>query len=318
LADSPRGESLAFNADDGLMYRGTGSVSDAGRLDSIDLDTLTVTAFPFEGATVSTVQALTYVDLPAPDGSFTADTLGAFLMVGNGWARWSDFFQVELEPPESPTGAFVIARGELDHKSKGLAIVGTSVPSCPASPALDCQGSFEKGLLLVSERRPGRERIIAKWLRGPELAGTDLGNPLGSGGTAYSMCVYTDAGRLAGSYSVDRAGATCGTKDCWKNLGRPPGDPGHKGYRYRDRGASSDGIALVLVRAGDAGRSKAAIKGKNNSAKGQLALPTGVAAALTGSTSATVQLLASNVPECISVELTDVSRNDASQFKARK
>jgi hypothetical protein len=196
----------------------------------------------------------------------------------------------------------------------------TTLPpfGCPSAPDENCDDSFDKGQLLVNEKVAGKEKMMAKWIKGPQLAGTDYGNPLSGGGTAYNVCVYNEAGSLAGEYSVDRAGGTCGTKVCWKVLGKPPGNPKHKGYKYQDKDVSSDGIQLILMKAGDTGKSKALAKGKNNSTKGQLSLPTGVVEALSGSASVTVQLIGSDAPKCISVTLATVLKDDGVQFKAKK
>jgi hypothetical protein len=189
---------------------------------------------------------------------------------------------------------------------------------CPATPA-SCGQSAAKGLLLVNEKRAGKEKLVAKWEKGPARSGGDYGNPLSLGATAYTLCVYDDANSLAGQYIVDRAGGLCGAKPCWKYFGKPPGDPKHKGYKFKDKYRSADGIALTQMKAGAAGQSKAVMKGKNNSSKAQSALPTGTAAALSGSTSATIQLHGNDAPvACTTVGLPMVKKNAAGVFKATK
>ena len=56
---------------------------------------------------------------------------------------------------------------------------------CPTSPDDSCASTFEKGQLLVNEKRGGKERLIARWVKGPQLAGRSFGNPLTAGGTAH-------------------------------------------------------------------------------------------------------------------------------------
>ncbi len=102
---------------------------------------------------------------------------------------------------------------------------------------------------------------------------------------------------------VDRAGQLCGTKDCWKPIGPPP--PDGKGYVYKDKDHSSDGVGLVKLKAGDPGRTTLLVKGKNNSSKGQTSLPTGLTTALAGN-QVTMQLRTSDA-ECFSVTLNDVT-----------
>lgn len=171
---------------------------------------------------------------------------------------------------------------------------------------------------MVKEKIVGREKFIAKWMSGPALEQADFGNPLEAGGTAYHICVYGDGGTLAAEMTVDRAGDTCAGKDCWTSLGPPPPDSNGQGYKYKDKMLSSDGIQRMVMRGGGVGKSRVLAKGKNNERKGQMQLPTGAAAALSGSTSATVQLFGSDAPVCISMTLTNVTKNTGDQFKAKK
>jgi hypothetical protein len=229
-------------------------------------------------------------------------------------------------------GTLCVADGECDSGNCGIAGVpdigpfpddtdvsvadlGTCGGGCPSSPDAACVDSFEKCLLLVDESKPGKEKLAVSWRKGPAIAGSDFGNPLAPGGTAYDVCAYDASGVLAGQWEINRAGATCGNKPCWKVLGKPPGDPGHKGYRYKDPDATTQGIQSVLLKGDEPGKSKLAVKGKNNSDKGQTSLPTGVAAAFTGSATATIQLRGSDAPQCFTCAVT-TSKDEGGKFKA--
>jgi hypothetical protein len=187
---------------------------------------------------------------------------------------------------------------------------------CPSTPDPACVTGFTGGLLSVDERIAGAEKVFVKWTGGPELAGTDFGNPLAASGTAYRLCVYDDDDALVGRYVVDRAGYLCGTKPCWKALGKPPGDPAHKGYKYKDAAVGADGVLLVKLKGGGAGQTKALVRAKNLIGTPP-ALPTGVAAKLAGATGATVQLLGSGAPECVSATLPTVVLDEGDRFKAK-
>lgn len=187
---------------------------------------------------------------------------------------------------------------------------------CPAAPSAGCT-DFGAGLLLAQEKTPGDEKLVAKFLDGPALAGTDFGDPLQAGGTDYSLCVYDDGGTLAGTYRLARAGATCGQKPCWKSLGGLPGDANHIGYRYKDAETTADGVLLLLMKSRGPGKTKVVAKGRNSVAKGQSSLPTGLAVALAGSGGATVQLHGSDAPTCLSMTLSTVVKDDGAKFKAR-
>ena len=181
---------------------------------------------------------------------------------------------------------------------------------CPATPDVSCVSSFAKGLLLAKNAPAGKQKLLAKLIGGPALNQTDLGNPLSGGGTAYDVCLYNASGGLVGQLKVDRAGDTCGTVPCWKALGGSP--PSGKGYKYKDKSLSADGILQILYKGGVAGKSKALIKGSG------AGLPANMAASLQSSASATVQLHGSNAPQCLSITVTDVIKHDATFFKAKK
>lgn len=191
-----------------------------------------------------------------------------------------------------------------------------AVETCPALRDPGCTTGFAKGSLFAKSGNPGRERLVVRMLQGPALAQTDLGNPLDAGqggtGTAYAVCVYDDASALAVELQVARAAALCAGKPCWRPIGHAPNDPRGpgKGYRYRDRELTADGVLSLTYRGGDAGRSQVVVNGKGTS------LPAGIPAALATATSATVQLRSSN-GLCLSIDLDDIQTQDSTTFKAR-
>ncbi len=122
-------------------------------------------------------------------------------------------------------------------------------------------------------------------------------------------------GELAGGLVVDRAGNDCEGSPCWRSSGGDP--PNGNGFRYRDRAASASGVGTIKVRSGTPGRSKIVLNAANNASKQQAALPIGIASALAGNASATMQYRVSHVG-CMSVELTNVKKSDADVFSARE
>jgi hypothetical protein len=194
----------------------------------------------------------------------------------------------------------------------------TSTPAagCPSNVDLACTGGFAKGLFMVKESVPGKEKLVAKFLGGPALVQTDMGNPLDAGqggtGTEYSLCVYNSAGTFAGGVLVDRAGDTCDGDPCWKAVGKAPNDPQGpgKGYKYKDGLLASDGVLKVLYKGGEAGKSKALMIGKGPN------VPGGIPAALQISPQVTIQLRSSD-GICLSVELDDIKKQEAGFFKAK-
>lgn len=188
--------------------------------------------------------------------------------------------------------------------------------TCPAVRDPGCATGFAKGSLFAKSGNPGRERVVVRMLQGPALAQTDLGNPLdaaqGGTGTSYAVCVYDDASALKVELDVARAGALCDGRPCWRPIGHAPNDPRGpgKGYRYRDRDLTADGVLSLIYRGGDAGRSQVVVNGKGS------ALPAGIPAALAGASAVTVQLRSSD-GLCLSIDLDEIQTQDPTTFKAR-
>lgn len=196
------------------------------------------------------------------------------------------------------------------------AVSSISVFGCRAAPAGVCTTGFPRGKILINEKRPGREKLIATWTKGLPAIQTDFGNPLALGGTAYFFCLYDDQSSLVAALGVDRAGEECAGKPCWKSQGGEP--PGGIGYVYKDPERSSDGVTSIKWKAGDDGRTKLILKAQNLDSKGHDDLPTGLAATLADSfDGVTIQLLSSNAG-CYSIELDEVQRRDPDLFKAKE
>jgi hypothetical protein len=167
-----------------------------------------------------------------------------------------------------------------------------------------------KGILLVKEKSPGREKFKAvfKNLKS-SVNQSQFGAPV-TGSTSYTVCVYDENDLLVGDMEVDRAQSNCGTppRPCWKALST-------KGYKYNDKDVSADGIQQIMVKGGDEGKGKVIVKGKNNALRGQLSLPTGMAPLLQHHTKATVQIVTSDA-DCFGVAAEDVKKADGLMFKA--
>ncbi len=181
---------------------------------------------------------------------------------------------------------------------------------CPALPLAACTGGFEKGLLLVDERKAGNEQLIAKISRGPALDQADFGD---AEGTPVALCLYDQTGALAAVLGVDRAGAICGDEPCWTPMGGTP--PDGEGFVYKDKTASADGVRSIQLKGGGAGKSRLAVKASNAAKKGQTALPTGIAAALIDATEVTLQL--NTDASCFETTLSEIQRQESDRFKAK-
>ncbi len=181
--------------------------------------------------------------------------------------------------------------------------------NCPATAIVGC-AEVAGASLAVSEKSAGKESLKVQWKKLADASTEgDLGDPV-TGATAISVCLYDDAGMLVQAYNVDRPGADCDGKPCWKAKEG-------KGWSYKDKTVSADGMSKLAFAAGDADKGKAAAAGKNNASKGQSALPTGIVAQLTGQSMPTVQLVASD-GACVTATMNEVKKDDGLAYQAQK
>jgi len=185
----------------------------------------------------------------------------------------------------------------------------TLLAGCASAPVSGCIAP-EAGKLVITEATAGRERLKLVMKR-PSVAVSQaqLGDPV-SGVTSYRLCLYDAVGALAGGLLVDRGGQACGAppQPCWRALGAT-------GYRYADRDASASGVVKLTLQGGAPSQPRLVLKGANDAAHGHTALPTGLAAALAGSASATAQLIASDAG-CFSLDTPTVRQADGLTFRA--
>lgn len=176
--------------------------------------------------------------------------------------------------------------------------------TCGTAPAMGCIAPA-KGSLLVDEKTAGKEKLKVSLAKlQPAVTQSQFGDPVTANGTEYAVCIYDAANQLKGTYLIARAGDTCDGAPCWSAVS-------DKGYKYKDKGATADGILMMKLGGGVAGKGKVKIKGKNATSN----LPTGIAALLQNQTSATVQVLSSDAA-CFGVGLTQVKKADGTVFSA--
>lgn len=162
-----------------------------------------------------------------------------------------------------------------------------------------------RATLAVDESRPGEETLEARLSRlASDGNATDFGNPVG-GDTAFTLCLQHESGDVAGRLDVDRAGDVCdGGQPCWRWTS--------KGYGYRDRAGTADGMRRIEVTTGHPGRSAVRLRAKSDAAG---SLPTGIASLLRGSTRTTLRLVTSDA-RCFDGMLTKVWTDDGRRFRA--
>jgi hypothetical protein len=111
-----------------------------------------------------------------------------------------------------------------------------------------------------------RDRLKWKWGKGALTVVGDFADPV-NGSPSYRICLYdASANPQPLRNATVLPGGTCGTKPCWKIQG---GIVNPKGYKYRNKAATPDGISDMKLQAGTAGKAKLQVKGNG----ANLALP---------------------------------------------
>jgi hypothetical protein len=248
---------------------------------------------------------------------FYANT-GSPSLPGFALAGWNPFGLGAVGVNVSPAFADLDGDGDLDAHlglQPGTLVTFENLQAlCPGAPDPGCPAQFARGSLSVNERKPGREKLVARLSMGPALAQPDFGDPTVVPGTAVGLCLYDGAGERVAALEVDRAAESCGASVCWKPIGGLP--PDGRGFAYRDPAASSGGVRSMQWKGGAAGRSRLAVTASNKQAVGQTALPTGITAALVATAEVTVQLHTSE-GACFEATLSDVRKQRGDFFKAR-
>jgi hypothetical protein len=304
-AEAPAGENVAYIQD--------------GQISQTLADTLA------EGEYTLTAQVgQSLVDAPSPfrvqlraggellaEATTPAATAGTFALVSVSYTAVYDDTQLgqALAIALVDAGTAGVPEDEPYFDDVALDFV-PAAPPCAAAPMALC-GTLAKASLSVRENKPGKEKLTTKLSAFPSTTTqADFGNPV-TGDTRYTLCVYDEADTLAAALRVERAGATCGpkAKPCWK-------DQGGKGWKYKDPLAGASGVRALSLMSGPAQKGKLQVAAGNNEPKGQTALPTGIAAALEGATSTTLQFLVNEA--CYGAELSKIGVAEGTRFKAKK
>jgi hypothetical protein len=96
------------------------------------------------------------------------------------------------------------------------------------------------------------DSFVWKWITGDATTVGDFGTPTAA--DDYEFCVYDADPDLLMRARAPAAG-TCAGLPCWKEVVG-------KGFDYKDKEASPDGITKLGLRAGLAGKAKVTLKGK--------------------------------------------------------
>jgi len=160
----------------------------------------------------------------------------------------------------------------------------------------------ERGQLVVKDNADNRkDKLIWKWKRGAATTLDDLGDPAVS--TTYTLCVYDKA---AGQSSL-ATGLAIPASGFWTHAGK-------KGWKYKDKSASSDGVRNAKLRSGANLKSKAGVKAKGVNVP--TPVPVGGGMYFSKDDAVTVQLL-STEGMCWTGEFPTAKKNTEKLFKAK-
>jgi hypothetical protein len=123
------------------------------------------------------------------------------------------------------------------------------IPLCAATPANGCLLTALGGsTLAIKDATPAsKDQLKWKWSKGAATSVADFGDPV-AGTPTYRLCVYDASAHAQPLMNLDvPPGGTCGTKPCWKATGT-------KGFAYKNKLATPDGITAVKLKAGLAGK----------------------------------------------------------------
>jgi hypothetical protein len=220
---------------------------------------------------------------------------------GAGLNRWGGYTGMSLDPTNDAHfwafNEYALTRGTVFGGEDGrwgtawgrcvFGPVVTPTPTfgCAATPIAGCF-TPGKSLLIIKDKAPdgasARDKLIWKWLKGPALLQSDLGDPVNDG-TSYELCVYDSAGLVTSVQLL--GGGLCDGSPCWKAIS-------DKGYKFKDPDKLQDGVLKLMLKGSlSAGKSKIILKGKD----GNLPIPT---LPLDDSVSVTTQLKRVGSPMC--------------------
>jgi hypothetical protein len=134
----------------------------------------------------------------------------------------------------------------------------TVPPTCPATPLPGCKtGVFDKGQLMLKKKigDPTKSILLWKWIKGQPTNPTEFGDPTVD--TNYRLCVYDGTGTLL-MHPLIPAGGTCGTKPCWKPIGKNA----TAGFNYKNKFGTPNGVTVITMKAGPIDTAKVIVKGK--------------------------------------------------------
>jgi hypothetical protein len=173
------------------------------------------------------------------------------------------------------------------------------VGSCAPAPAAGCRAAgAEKSQLLIKAAGGTKDQLKWKWSKGEATDLLDFKDPV-NGAASYEVCVYDSSPQ---PIAQPRAAMTVSPGTGWKAAGT-------KGFVYKDKTGTPDGIQGVKLVSGADGKAQVQAKGKGSN------LPT---PALPLVLPVTVQLVIDGGgTECWQTTYTTTQKSSETQFTAK-
>lgn len=170
--------------------------------------------------------------------------------------------------------------------------------SCALTPATGCR-TAEKSLLLIKDKSDNlKDKLIWKFIKGQSTTFAELSDPRTM--ADYTLCIYEGAGEaLVGTLEIPASGSF------WSVTGND------KGYKYFDPGSSADGVQKMKLKASDAGKTKALLKGRGDDLP-EILGPMGLAMPVKA------QLVNRETGVCWQGSYSTFKKNTSQQFKAKQ
>ena len=171
-----------------------------------------------------------------------------------------------------------------------------------AAPATSCLTALKSSFQVKDHPTKPVDQIKWKWTRGQGFVQGAIGNP--NSVATYAVCVYD----MTGAVPRVAASLTLPPQFAWLNK-----DP--KGWQYKDKLGSVDGIQQIKIKPGLDGKTKFQMKARGPN------LPTPAPFSATKffdqNPDVTVQVFNDQTPTCWTSSFTTAKKNTVSQFKAK-
>ncbi len=127
---------------------------------------------------------------------------------------------------------------------------------CPLAPLVGCKAPVVdlKSSLTIKDKSPDKGNAVQwKWSAGDATTFADFGTPTAA--SDVRLCIYDGAAPALAAGAIVPASGTCSGKPCWKASAG-------KGYAYKDKLGTPNGIQAVKMKAGVAGKASIQVQAK--------------------------------------------------------